>query len=180
MKNKLYMALAFFAAFIAAWISSIQMAYAQTPNLNFEVPEISLDLSKIPESRNLYLTVLYANSSSVVSSPTNEPTRKQITLQSVAVQKTLPLDGAATARVPKQDLRQHSGFIRPNVVVFVIHRGAEFSWRNADGSSTRGVNVNPNTSAADVLFTDFVYRSLIDQNLRTLNQSIFSYTFGAE
>lgn len=180
MKSKTYLAIAFLAAFLSVWISSIQLAYAQSPNLNFEVPEISLTLSKIPETRNLFLTVLYANSSSVVSSPTNEPTRKQITLQSVSVQKTIPLDGSAVAVIPKQDLRQHSGFIRPNVVVMVIHRGPQLVWRNADGSATRGVNGTLTTSPTDILYTDFVYRSQIEQTLRVLNQNFFAYTFGAE
>jgi hypothetical protein len=180
MKSKTYFALAFLAAFITAWISSIQMAYAQSLNLNFEVPEISLNMSKIPETRNLFLTVLYANSSSVVSSPTNEPTRKQITLQSVSAQKTISLDGSAIVIIPKQDLRQHSGLIRPNVVVMVIHRGPQLVWKNADGSPTRGVNSTAASSATDILYTDFVYRSQIEQTLRVLNQNVFSYTFGAE
>lgn len=180
MKSKTYLALAFLAAFVTVWISSIQMAYAQSPNLSFEVPEISLNLAKLPETRNLFLTVLYANSSSVISSPTNEPTRKQITLHSVAAQKTISLDGSPIAIIPKQDLRRHSGLIRPNVVVMVIHRGSKFSWKNADGSPTRGVDSSAASSATDVLYTDFVYRFQVEQTLKLLSQNVFAYTFGAE
>lgn len=114
--------------FLLSLCLMVSEAHAVIPVPGSTLTVNKIELLGLHNYKSHYLTVYYG----IGSRASISNAKNQVSIREVKIAETFPINGNAL-ELPKRDLAR-SGIVLPyNIIVFVIHSGPEFCWKNSNG-----------------------------------------------